>query len=759
MMRRSVVFILFVLALCTESVFAQRDTVEVKVNNKTGGQCCWNVIVKNRNTQSKAIDEIQFQIQTLDGTIFEDVGNVTQWTANFQDLDASYVAQVNPIAPGATKSDFLICLGITATSFDKPINVKWVTINSTTPIDSGLLQLICTPTQGYVNDSVSVVTSLSGTDPCFTFTVFAKNEYGIPISRFAAKLVTPDGGVIRPSKVTPPAGWVLDSVVYTVPLSTAYFRASSPNDYIFSGDNKGGFKVCLRGNPQVTSFNFAWFTYDDGNVLVSRDTVRDAKITFTGFAAEIDSVRAQVFTGCLYDMTVKNYHVTNLTPPSRIRRVALWRKSNDVTFLSAPAGPSNWTRTVKADSIIYYAPHDSMAIPSGIVNSQFRFSVDAPSSSFKLGWRTWRTASYADTLSSGELTLQCVKEQPRNDTAYISGSISECVYTMRVFNQHNTPPSNISAIRLSIPPGKGKLHGNASSLGWTSFTNVTDTSFTVVAPTGGAQQTGVSQEILFELDPTTPGERIPIRWATFDDAALQANTPLFTGQDSIGCTPPVLICDTVTYLPVAASKCTYDYSVNNRRSEVVLRMVFQTTNGWQIESAETPTGWNVQLLNNKTTAEYTATTASGVQPGATKNGFIIQYIGKEVSSDSFKVSIARYDEANIECADEHWYYTCTSEPKDTSSVNEAEVLASSVQIIPNPTRSDSRLVMTVDRVSRVTVTALDVLGKEVRRFSSAILQPGSHEQTISLQGLEAGSYYIRIQSNSGVVTKRIVYMP
>lgn len=742
-MKKQLTIFVFILSFIYGSAFAAKDTLEIKPN--TDGLCCWTLTVKNRNNQSKAIDEIRFQITSADGTVFEDLKNIAQWAENISDVTASYVAEVSPIPAGGQKGDFGICLGVSKQ--DVPINMKWVTYNSLSPIDSGTIQFICSPTQSYRNDSVSVVPSVVSNDPVFNFTLYNKNDFAIPISRFATQMVTQSGGTMRPSKISPPQGWKLDSVTN----SYAYFSAQTQSDYLFYNEIKAGFKVTLRGNPSINKFSFAWFTYDDGGALISRDTIRNIPITFTGFAPDADTVKATVLNGCLYEMTVKNYHVSNQIPISKIRKIVLWRKTPGVSFSTAPSAPNFWTKTVKADSIIYSAPSDTLSIPSGVVSSLFRFSVDAPTTPFTIGWRTYRTL--VDTLTSGELLLQCQKEAPKSDTATIS-DVGLCSYILKVYNDHNQPPSNLTAIKLSIPSGKGKLNVSFSSLSWDKVSE-NDTTVTFVAPPGGSAQTsGQTQDFLFDINPTTAGEQFPIRWSTFDEVAYTAGNPLFSGEHVIGCTPLVSKCDTVTYVSVSSDTCTYNYSFSNRRDTIISRIVFEVGNGWTIFTAEGPLNWTPQLLNNKTSVEYTIAPALGIPEDSTLSGFIIKYVATD-KSDTFNVTAKRYDLKDKECTDV-FQYICASA---STSVESAEILASSVTIHPNPVAGEATLTFNIEKQSRATITILDLLGREIKSIGSSILSQGEHQFKFSMKGFEEGSYYLRIQTPSGVVTKKIVYLP
>lgn len=746
MKKQFTIFALLFSLICS-TAFAAKDTLEIKPN--TNGLCCWTLTVKNRNAKSKAIDEIRFRITTADGTVFEELKNVTQWTENIFDVTASYVAEVNPIPVGGMKSDFGICLGVQKQ--DQIINVKWVTYNSLSPIDSGTIPFLCTPTQSYRNDSVSVVPSVVSNNPQFVYTLYNQNDYAIPLSRFVVQLANPTGGTMRPARISAPAGWKLDSVTTLF----AYFSTLSPSDYLLSGETKSGFKVTLRGNSSINKFSFAWFAYDEGGALVSRDTLRDIPATFTGSSPDADTIRAANLNGCLYEVTVKNFHVSNQTPISKIRKVALWRKDPSFSFVSAPTTPPFWTKTVTEDSIIFSAPHDSLSIPSGVVNSLFRFTVDAPLTPFMIGWRTYKSLVSTDTLSVGTLNLQCQKEAPKSDTATIS-NVELCSYILKIYNEHNQPPSNLSAVKISIPSAKGKLSVSFNTLNWNKQSE-NDTSVTFIAPVGSSQSSGSSQDFLLAISPTTPGEQFPLRWATYDDAAFASGTPLFTGEYAVGCTPPITKCDSVSHSIVQGEQCMNEYVFHNMRDTNIYRILVEVGGGWKIFTAEAPTSWEVQLLNDKTSAEFSIAGVLGIPSDSTLGGFVIKYFRVDSLSvtDTFDVTLKRYDLKEKECVDVLQHICTTTSSK---SVPQSEILSSSVTITPNPVSSTALLVLEMETQSRATITLLDVLGRELKVIGSSILAKGKHEYNVMMTGLDEGSYYVRIQTPNAVVTKKIIYV-
>jgi hypothetical protein len=260
-MKKSILFVFTFFSLLASVSFAQTDSLVVSPL-KDGNLCGFLVTVKNRNAAAKSIDEIRFQIVTANGTIWLDATGPFQWgTEITDDLNVKYTAQVNLLAPGATLSGFKLYFNIPNSEYDKNFSVNWSTLNGTQVVSSGSLDIICTPFQGQVIDTVTVSPSVINNDPYFNFTVTNRNAFDVPIARFIVQLQTTIGGTMRPSKVTAPSGWVVDSVT---PLF-AYFRTST--NPINGDESLGGFTVALRGNPAINKFTFNWFTLEEGNGL------------------------------------------------------------------------------------------------------------------------------------------------------------------------------------------------------------------------------------------------------------------------------------------------------------------------------------------------------------------------------------------------------------------------------------------------------------------------------------------------------------
>jgi type IX secretion system substrate protein len=450
-------------------------------------------------------------------------------------------------------------------------------------------------------------------------------------------------------------------------------------------------------------------------------------------------------------LTVKNYHVANTLLPSQIRKVVLWSKTPGLIFTGAQSAPTNWTKRVSAagDSVIYTANHDSAALASSKVSSLFRFSVDPPTSdAFKIGWRTFRTLT--DPLSTGEMQLQCSEQPPLQDVATIE-SVDECSWNIRITNQHNTPASSdLYAIDLSIPAGSGTLTTFASSLAWTK-TNETATSVRYVAPSGAQQGSNSQQSILFSINPQTPGQPVVLTWKTYDEASLQSNTPLKADTFQLTCSPVVVLCDLVSALTEPGpDTCMQNFTIKSQRTVALTGVTIEPRNGWKIDSVIAPAGWDAQLDANKTLVNFTNST--GIAPEGSQGDFRVMFAAID-QSDTFGVKVTTADVSSREC-DTTLTFTCTS--GTSGAVNEIVFNPDQVNVVPNPVSQNATIELTINDQSRIRMTLLDVLGHQVADIANKMMQPGTYSIPLQMGGLSAGTYYLRVQSYYGVVTKKIV---
>lgn len=91
----------------------------------------------------------------------------------------------------------------------------------------------------------------------------------------------------------------------------------------------------------------------------------------------------------------------------------------------------------------------------------------------------------------------------------------------------------------------------------------------------------------------------------------------------------------------------------------------------------------------------------------------------------------------------------------SSSVNELE---SNIQlsIYPNPMESYTNIYFTLKEEKESVIYITDVLGKKVATLQQGQLKPGEYNYTLNKNKLESGIYFVRIEMNNKVVTKKLI---
>ena len=75
---------------------------------------------------------------------------------------------------------------------------------------------------------------------------------------------------------------------------------------------------------------------------------------------------------------------------------------------------------------------------------------------------------------------------------------------------------------------------------------------------------------------------------------------------------------------------------------------------------------------------------------------------------------------------------------------------------PNPFSASTRLELTLDRTSALTVAVFDALGREVVRLHEGTLQAGTYALTLDGARLPTGLYLVRATDGRGVTATRSV---
>lgn len=748
-MRRITSLLLLVCCLTllgsAESAKAQ-DILTFKVDPSGGGICCWSFTVQNGSSQT--INKVQLSFTDINPLIFLGFDFPENWDAMSENGDKLLVYSGLPIAPGATKAGFSFCHdGID--SIDKPIRISWKTFNNETMLSQGTVTFICTPYQTYSRlDSVSIASTKVGTDPIYTFTVHNRNEpLKSPIGRMIFELATPTAGMFRPSSVVAPANWTLDSVT----ASRVYFRALQ--GAIYPNTSQGGFQIGLRSNTTVKNTTWVWRALDESGTLVDRDTVRNIPNNADNGAPSCDEVAFTNPNGCIYNMAVSNYHATNAFLPSKITQVRVISRTSGVTFQAAPTKPKDWSAVIKAgtaDTLFFTSAAEVVAIPSGLTYSDFAFSVNNPSgTAFDLEWQTLRgTAIMCSTVVS----QQCSVEPPREDEATIQNQQGQnCSYQLTVTNAHNTPPSALRAISVEVPQGAGTLEAQGSDIGWEAVAGTGNRSFLFRQVDGSSDPlaTGASTTITFKLTPANPDNPVQLNWATYETAGSQA---ISNGSHSVSCAPIPEDCETVTTELVNAENCGNRFTITNVvEGDITVNSVTITpkTAGITIRNAGNQTGWQKTIAQDNSSVTYTGSLPSGISLP-----FMTSFMSDLEGERSFSVDVVTINSNNRTCT-ETVTLTCTF-VNSTESVDPKLQSQMKLTLAPNPTHGATTIRYHLPSPSRVSISVLDILGNTQKSVFSNTIGEGNHELSIDASTLANGMYYVRIETEYGIITRQLV---
>ncbi len=77
-------------------------------------------------------------------------------------------------------------------------------------------------------------------------------------------------------------------------------------------------------------------------------------------------------------------------------------------------------------------------------------------------------------------------------------------------------------------------------------------------------------------------------------------------------------------------------------------------------------------------------------------------------------------------------------------------------VFPNPSSNSNQLRYTVEKTGQVTVSLLNSEGITLKTLSSKTQKAGDYTETFSLEGLEAGTYYYKVELPTGRQVKRFV---
>jgi hypothetical protein len=89
-----------------------------------------------------------------------------------------------------------------------------------------------------------------------------------------------------------------------------------------------------------------------------------------------------------------------------------------------------------------------------------------------------------------------------------------------------------------------------------------------------------------------------------------------------------------------------------------------------------------------------------------------------------------------------------------TSVSEEMSLNIQMRVYPNPSKGEFTIMLDLERQTEGSLTIHDMTGRKVHQLGDNRLRSGEYE--IDLTHLSSGVYFIRLESEAGVMTERIV---
>jgi hypothetical protein len=554
--------------------------------------------------------------------------------------------------------------------------------------------------------------------------------------------------VMRPDEIHAPPAWVVDSVT----SNFAYFHTS--NGGIASGAKLSGFITAMRASQTVTSYNFVVWNLN-GGVLIDRDTILNvtANPTSASSATTNDTVIATNTISCGYNFNVKNYHIANLTPPSAITKIRFFSGTSGVNFVNSTSVPTNWAATVSAntDTLTYLSASYADGIQSGLTSSNFAANIHnpTPNGAFILHWQTFSGTTSIDT---GSLYLQCNEAAKTPDVATLSGG-TNCNFNLSLTNQH-TPTSNINAVTLQIPAGKGSFIGGSftSSSSW-SYNSTNSQSVRFFATAGQTEPMAPTDNQILGFA-IASGNSVPIIWQTYDanNAVISSDTV------TASCQTVVSLCDT-GYFHSTPGLCLDTLYVMNRRGAGfgVNSIEVDPLNSWKIDTTagvvSAPIGWSIVKDISGNNVRFTASGINEIPNGIVQGGFVVGFKGVNVS-DTFLVQVKTFDD--IDTSTCSFLDTVHCQSSQALVANEIPMQSLDMSVAPNPFTGRTNVTFSLPDREHVNLVLIDVLGRVVETVNDSWQDSGDHQITFDGSALPAGTYYLRIETTNARVTKKLV---
>ncbi len=211
-----------------------------------------------------------------------------------------------------------------------------------------------------------------------------------------------------------------------------------------------------------------------------------------------------------------------------------------------------------------------------------------------------------------------------------------------------------------------------------------------------------------------------------------------------------------------SDSCVKTFTLTNRKTVDITQLAISTTNGWQIDTASTPAGWNKQVVG-KSQVNFTNNGLKSGDVAIFDLKFIAYYPDTShlpppntfaviaVTTDVNLANCTSTDTVTPGCL-AHSYHVVTGSVKPYSG----DIGVTNFTIVPNPTRGSADIAFDLNTPERVVISVIDVLGNQITTLNSKLMNQGSYHIPYAMNGLPNGTYYIRMQTPLGVMTRKLI---
>src|SRR5581483_9216177 len=334
---------------------------------------------------------------------------------------------------------------------------------------------------------------------------------------------------------------------------------------------------------------------------------------------------------------------------------------------------------------------------------------------------------------------------PANPDLFTILAEGSCCYKVTVKNDQT---SGISAEAFLAKNGTIFQQGTASTSTGQQFSFGSGDSslrFFATAGSGTGLKPGTTGTFNFCIIPKNQNTPWTLEGITYDK-----NGNLFTDtviNNVAGCVPPV-ICDSITHSQ-ALNECTDTLTFFSRgtNSGGINKIVIEPQNGLTVLNASGPL-WTASYSSGNATL---TTPGPGIPESSSQGVFVVSYQEPSATTENYPVKITTYDvNGNRTCVNYDTILNCA-----LSGVAGTSIPTPTLSIVPNPASGMASIMLTTGDYARVNLVLLDVLGRSIRSIYDGTMAAGDHTFTLDASTLTAGTYYLRMEANGNVITKKV----